>query len=333
MAHYTIELKDVIANGHNIFDFKYPFYDEKKRQEFEEKFIRHFYFREIGCPTVDRFKHYLHDKFDTVFPFYNELFKSALIEYSILNNYNLTEEFTTTRENQGKSSGISSTVGQAFGTQETEGQNNRTVDTTGKADTIGVDTENETGNSKTVTSGNTTSETNGTSKTDTEESGNGSKHTVQKYLDTPQGLTDLSDSNYITNLTDVNETDNNSKTGSSETVTNGDSETNNSGESETDTTRNATKNSTVNQTSEGSETTIDKTSGTVRDEQKTTQDNNSRTYMDSKQTETHKLTRVGNIGVDTDSDMIEKHIQLQKKLRSIELSFFDECEDLFMLVY
>lgn len=345
MAKYTIELKDVVAAGHNIFDFPYPFYDERKRHEFEEKFIRHFYFREIGCSTIDRFKVYLEDKMNVVFPYYNKLFEAAAIEYDLLNNYNLTEEFTTTRENTGKTAGVSSTVGQLFGTQESESQNDRTVDSVGNADTMGHDTETETSNSTTETTGTSKTDTTnsqtveGSNNKTTTESVEDSKRNVKKFLDTPQGQTDLSNSKYLTDLTDVTEdgeqTRNGTESGTDTQTTNGSgsSDTETTGDSETTTTRNGEKNTTVNQETTGKETTDDHVSATVTDEQKTTQDNNTRTFMDSKQTETHTLTRIGNIGVQTGADMVRIHVELQKTLRKIERMFFDECEDLFMLVY
>lgn len=344
MARYTIELKDVVLS-HNIFDFSYPFYDERKKPEFEEKFIRHFYFREIGCETVDRFKHYLQDKMLTVFPYYNELFNAANIEYSVLNNYNLTEEFTTTRENVGKSSGVLSAVAQSTATQETESTGNRVTDTDGQADTISNETDTLTEHAETVTTENGSTENssnttvNGESTKTVSESVDENKREVRKYLDTPQGKVDLSNTDYLTNLTDTTqdnaqernaeESDTNSQT----TNTSGTGESSNNGTSTTDGTKNGEKTSSVKHTTTGKETTADTMQGSVTDEQKATQDSNTRTYTDSRQTETHKLTRIGNIGVDTDSDMIEKHIRLQKTLRQIELLFFAECEDLFMLVY
>lgn len=365
MAEYTIELKDVIACGHNIFDFPYPFYDEKQRPKFEEQFIRHFYFREICCPTVDRFKVYLRDKMETVFPYYNELFKSAQIEYSILNNYNLTEEFTSTRDNEGKTHGESYTVGQLYGEQNTQTEGNRVTDTEGNISATGTETEVETTHSETHTTGHSktdtknNSETNGTThgetsnnetvNGETSESTDNNNTNVRKFLDTPQGLTDLSNTKYLTDLTQTTDNGGTDKNGTSKTTTSGsgendttsnsstsgtgESETNETGQNVTDATRNGERNTESNQDSTGKETTHDTGTGTVKDEQKTTQDNNTRTYLEGKQTETHKLTRIGNIGVDTDSDMIEKHNRLQKTLRSIERMFFDECEDLFMLVY
>lgn len=277
MAKYTIELREIVEHGISIFDFPYTFYDDTKRREFEEKFIRHFYFREIGCETVERFKWYLQDKMNTVFPYYNELFKSASIEYDVLDNYKLTETYTRNIENTNKQSGISSTVGQVMGEQETESKQNKSIDTTAN------DKENIT--------------------TISEE--NSSSDLVKKFLDTPQGLTDLSDSKYLTTL--------NQDTGEGST----------NGSSDSETTRNAT----------GNETTTDNVTGTLHNEQKTTTDNNTRMYTNGEQSETYTLTRRGNIGVDTDSDAIEKHNRLQKTLKNIEKMFFDECEDLFMLVY
>lgn len=345
MAKYTVELRKIVESGVKIFDFPYPFYDEKKRPDFERKFIQHFYFREIGCETVDRFKFYLRDKMDTVFPLYNKMLEATTIDYAILDNYKLTEEITISRENQGKTSGISSTVGQVMGTQETDSKQNRVTDTTGKTTTGGTDTETEKtetdttndSTSKTTTKDSTTGETTSTKTTDNTTTSTG--NVVKKFLDTPQGLTDLSNSKFLTTLNQ--DTENGSQsvdgsekvTGSSSGETNGSNDTtvSGTGNSDTDRTLNRTTNST--QDSTGKETTEDTLSGTVTDEQKSTHDNNTRTYVDNRTAETQKTVRVGNIGVDTDSDAIEKHLRLQRTLTQIERMFFDECEDLFMMVY
>ncbi len=340
MAEYTIELRDVVEN-HNIFDFNYPFYDPRKRPDFEERFIKHFFFREICCPSIDRFKFYLEEKMLNVFPYYNKLFEAAQIEYSVLDNYKLTEEYESTKDNRGKTAGVSSTVGQRKTQQDGETDQDRVVDTVGNVDTVGKDTEQETTNTETTNhstvNGTNSSQTNGTSHTETTENEASNEHTVEKFLDTPQGLTNLSDSKYLTTLKDI-DTDRNtdresmSDTTSGQTVTGETSEvTDGNGNSQT--VRNLERNSTVQQDSDGKETTKDKVVTTLTDEQKTTEDNNTRVYMEGVETEKHKLVRSGNIGVDTDSDMIEKHIKLQQKLTTIEIQFFAQCEDLFMMVY
>ena len=345
MAKYTVELRKIVESGVKIFDFPYPFYDEKKRSDFERKFIQHFYFREIGCETVDRFKFYLRDKMDTVFPLYNKMLEATTIDYAILDNYKLTEEITISRENQGKTSGISSTVGQVMGTQETDSEQNRVVDTTGKTTTGGTDTETE--KTETDTTNNSTSNT--TTKDTATGSTNGSKTTggetettgniVKKFLDTPQGMTDLSTSTYLTTLNHDTETStvNNSgtetTTGGSSSESNGTNNTTVTGSGDSDTNRTLNRNTNSTQDSTGKETAKDTLTGTVHDEQKSTHDNNTRTYVDNRTAETQKTVRVGNIGVDTDSDAIEKHLRLQRTLTQIERMFFDECEDLFMMVY
>lgn len=316
MAEYTIELRHVVE-GRNIFDFNYPFYDEKKRAEFERNFIRHFYFREIGAETIDRFMIYLEDKMNVIFPYYNKLFEAATVEYDLLNNYNLTEEFETTRKNKGKTHGISSTVGQLFGDSNSENKQARTVTGTGEIDSTGKDTETETTETDTATTNKQTVDTTNDKTT--------SENVTKKFLDTPQGLTDLTNSKYLTTL--------NQDTASGTEKDVGKQTTDGEGTVDTDVDRTLTRNRTDNQTSESKEITDDTLTGTTHDEQKTTQDNDSRTYLDSEQKEVHKLTRIGNIGVQTGADMIRIHVELQKTLRKIERMFFDECEDLFMLVY
>lgn len=79
-----------------IFDFQYQFYDESKRAKFQEDFLRHFYFREIGQETYARFSLLLQDKFVTKMDKYNKLFKANEQEFEIFVN-DVVEE-TTTRE-------------------------------------------------------------------------------------------------------------------------------------------------------------------------------------------------------------------------------------------
>lgn len=352
MAKYSIELKDIVET-HNIFDFSYPFYDENKRAKFEEDFIRHFYFREIGTDTIDSFIHYLQDKMLTVFPYYNKLFEASTIEYSILDNYKVQETHTLTRDSDGKASGYSYSVGSFQGQHDSNSQTDTTAETTetGKdtENTVstGTETENTTNTTnKTGTADTTTTDSKtGTATSEKETSNNETKQDEinKKFLDTPQGLSNLTGSKYLTSVNQdtSNSTINGTITENAETSTteNGnsttDTDTTEESTSETDRTLNTTgetdrelsRNTTVTNDTTGN------TATTATEEQKTTQDNNTRTYRQEKQTEKFELLKVGNIGVDTDSDMIEKHIRLQKTLTQIEHMFFNECEDLFMLVY
>lgn len=92
MAEYTMELREIVKNC-NIFDFEYPIWKEGYRKTFEEKFINHFYFREIGVETVARFKHNLKEQLNLIMPYYNKMYYSQSLEQRILDNYDVTETF------------------------------------------------------------------------------------------------------------------------------------------------------------------------------------------------------------------------------------------------
>ena len=328
MASYTIELKDVVSH-HNIFAFQYPFYDEKKRREFEQAFIRHFYFREICHPSIDRFMFYLEDKMNTVFPYYNELLNTAQIEYSVLDNYNVTETFERKYENIGKVAGVSSTVGQVMDEQKSEGKgNSSTVGTTNSTDGFTESVQTEELNTGTVDK-----QTTGTGM-ESKTTDNKLTHTndkLNKFLDTPQGQLDLSNAGYLTSLT--NDTENGNSTDKKDekvtSNTGGTEVVNEEGEKTSETTHSSSRDTSDSR----NEQTDTETSSTFEGNQRSTQDNNTRTESVHDHREEYTMIKKGNIGVDTDADMIQKHINLQQVLSNIQKMFFDECEDLFMMVY
>lgn len=119
MATYTIKLKEYIEefstyehykDGNDmklfsntekieigrkyLFDFDYPFYDEEKRADFEQHFIRTFYMREIGVETIGLFKFNLETWLLVNMPYYNQLFESELLEFNPLENWQVDTEHT-----------------------------------------------------------------------------------------------------------------------------------------------------------------------------------------------------------------------------------------------
>ena len=90
----TMTLGELIENNVNIFDFDYPFYNEERRKQFEQHFIEHFYFDEIGQETVARFKHRLKIKLNLIMPYWNKIFLADELEQRILDNYDVTETYT-----------------------------------------------------------------------------------------------------------------------------------------------------------------------------------------------------------------------------------------------
>lgn len=94
MEKTTLTLGEIIENDVNIFDFDYPFYSETYRKTFEQHFIDHFYFDEIGQETVGRFKQRLKIKFNLIMPYWNKIFLADALEQRILDNYDVTETYT-----------------------------------------------------------------------------------------------------------------------------------------------------------------------------------------------------------------------------------------------
>ena len=93
MEKYTITLGEIIEKGIKIFDFDYPFYSADYKKTFEQHFIDHFYYDEIGQETVGRFKHRLKIKFNTIMPYWNKIFLADELEQRILDNYDVTETY------------------------------------------------------------------------------------------------------------------------------------------------------------------------------------------------------------------------------------------------
>lgn len=304
MAKYTVELRDIVKSGLKVFNFDYDFYDVAKKPDFEQKFINHFLFREIGTETVGRFQHYLKTKCDEVLPYYNLLFKTALYEYDVKNNYNLTETFTKTTTNTKAATGNINQSGTLQNTETTTSDKTSTLDsTTGHTEDL----------TQTHTDDTTTNDTVGKTSTTTIDG-------KKVESDTPNGLLSMANIKGnvyaskagiedTTNVTADNQTTIIKKTGTT-----------------TDETL-ATTSDTVDASSVDTLVGTTSGNGTTANTTDTTQSEN------DNGTETYTLDRVGDIGVDTTPDKLRKHIELQKTLTTVYLQFFEECEDLFMQVY
>lgn len=63
MSNYTAELRTIVNNDFDIFDFEYTRKPEAQAivsdEALEQGFIDRFYFREVGFETLERFKHKL----------------------------------------------------------------------------------------------------------------------------------------------------------------------------------------------------------------------------------------------------------------------------------
>ncbi len=121
----TVELRELVENGVNIWDFDYPsYYEGDAKKAFEQKVIDHYYFRQIGQETVGRFLHYFRAKVREIMPLYIQRYRSVELFESIddpLRSYELTEEYERNTENTGTSS--------SSGTSSNEGTSSEDVTT------------------------------------------------------------------------------------------------------------------------------------------------------------------------------------------------------------
>lgn len=101
MAKYTLELRRIHESPNTqVFGFNYDFYtdDLDIKRKFEQKFIDHYYFDEIGVETVAKFKHRLRTTLNDMMPKIKKRYETELASKDInfLLNKDLTE--TTTRD-------------------------------------------------------------------------------------------------------------------------------------------------------------------------------------------------------------------------------------------
>lgn len=96
----------------NIFPEHYPFYvdDETLKKAFEEKFIRHYYYREIGYETPFMFIQRLESFLMIRMPYYEKLYETELEAKKInfMLNKDLRETFMREVESENQATGTTS---------------------------------------------------------------------------------------------------------------------------------------------------------------------------------------------------------------------------------
>lgn len=174
-----------------IFNFSYPIYDENYRSVLETKILKHFYTREIGLETVGLWKLKLDTKMNEIMPYYNQLYKSALLEFNPLWTDDYSRIYNRANDGNNLNVGNNETDSTSFNV----GQNEETTSETNTR--IGQNDEKRTDNNV----------------------------SRDKYADTPQGaLTDLEADKYLTNARKI--TEDNSGTTANTNIENGTTDNN-----------------------------------------------------------------------------------------------------------
>lgn len=82
----------------HVFSFSFPIYDESYRNVLCHKILKHYYTREISAETVGLWKLWLDARLNEIMPYYNQLYKSAMIEFNPMYDVDLTTQHTRTNE-------------------------------------------------------------------------------------------------------------------------------------------------------------------------------------------------------------------------------------------
>ena len=115
MANYTMTIGEMMNSSliEHIFPSHYEFYidDEQMRKAFEDKFIRHYYYREIGFETPFMFIQKLESHLLLNMPYWKQLYKTELESRNInfLLNKDLRETFIRELDTENQSLGTNTT--------------------------------------------------------------------------------------------------------------------------------------------------------------------------------------------------------------------------------
>lgn len=171
-----------------IFTTNTAFFDESYRSVLCKKILKRYYTREIGCETVGLWKLWMNERLESIMPYYNQLYKSELIEFNPMNDVDLS----TTHEKENA---------EARHSAENE---------SGKHEQWNMHNEHYEDN---YGSNRTTNDINNTKKRVNEGS-------TDLYSDTPQGsISGLNSMNYLTNARKIDKdtTDDTSFSGTTDT--------------------------------------------------------------------------------------------------------------------
>jgi len=113
-----------LLTGSEIGIHGMPIFDAEYKPILIGKIVDHFWLREIGFETVDIFRLKMRTKLNESMAFYNQLYKSTLVEYEALSTINLKTESTS------KTDGTESSTGNNTGESTSESGSRAVASTT-----------------------------------------------------------------------------------------------------------------------------------------------------------------------------------------------------------
>lgn len=216
MSKYTTEVRFICENSaglsksegadnvdsildkcwNKVFNFDFPIFDENYRQVLCRKILKHYYTREIAHETVGRWKLALNAKLNEIMPYYNQLYKSELLEFNPFYDVDLTRNrqgsgtSKKTSDNKETNNDTSKNVGSSSGTSNTDTLNRfsdtpqNSMDTQGIADSVPLTTVTKVNENNTTTNNSTDTTTRTGNRTG---SGTENINNTDKYIETVKG--------------------------------------------------------------------------------------------------------------------------------------------------
>lgn len=190
---------DIVCRSWNkIFTSKAVFFDEEYRSVLCQKILKHYYLREIGSETVGIWKLWMNTRLEEIMPFYNQLYKSALLDFNPLYDVDLkrthNRKVDSSKQDDGTSKIVSSGENSESGTGSGSSNNTKKdlYSDTPQGAITGLDNENYLTNARKVTdSGNSSSEfsNSGTNKSTVngETSNTGTANSLEDYIENVSG--------------------------------------------------------------------------------------------------------------------------------------------------
>lgn len=284
-------VNDILAAAApKVFNFDFPVFDESYRLPLEIKILRHYYTREISEETVGLWKLRLQDRLNIIMPYYNQLYKSELIEFNPMYDVDLTRDHKRDNDTEDTGELTGKVISTEAGHIKTDGNSSTDSETT---DNGSVSTSGTSDTTETVT----------TNKDVTD---------WDLYSDTPQGGIDvitsdndgIADNTYLTNARKKTSNDTTNVNGSTHGSTSG-----------TQTTENTISGSIDITTTEETDTTNNGQTDTT---------NKSVNYITS--TEDYLEHVKGKQGTLSYSKMLEEY---RETFLNIDKMILDELSDLF----
>lgn len=103
------QVDDVIAQAwESVFTSNVELFDPEYKPGLLKKILKHYYTREIAAETVGLWKLWMNERLEMIMPYYNQLYKSALIEFDPMEDVNTVREHTRGETSQGSTSGSGS---------------------------------------------------------------------------------------------------------------------------------------------------------------------------------------------------------------------------------